>query len=124
MNDLNIPATDSTPAVESDASRGVLVLRGDAFPENAYALFGPVARWIEDYLAACQAPLSLTLELQYLNTRSIKALMDIFDLLEAAHAQARQVSVTWFYDGDNARVGELVEEFREDCTFSFDIVSR
>ncbi|ALM84997.1 biofilm regulation phosphoprotein SiaC [Bordetella sp. N] len=124
MNDLNIPATQSTPAIESDASRGVLVLRGDSYPENSFELFGPVIKWVDDYLANSQAPLALSLELQYLNTSSVKAVMDIFDLLEAAHADERQVSVVWFYDARNERVGELAEEFKEDCTFPFEVVSR
>ncbi|MFC4278940.1 biofilm regulation phosphoprotein SiaC [Achromobacter aloeverae] len=124
MNDLNIPATQSTPAIETDASRGVLVLRGDSYPENSFELFGPVIQWVDDYLAASQSPLALSLELQYLNTSSVKAVMDIFDLLEAAHAQDRPVSVTWYYDARNERVGELAEEFKEDCSFPFDVVSR
>ena len=70
------------------------------------------------------APLNLELELLYLNTSSIKSVLDIFDLLEAAHAKGRGVSVTWFYDMRNERVGELAEEFKEDCTFPFSVVGR
>jgi hypothetical protein len=57
-----------------------------------------------------------------MNTSSVKAMMDIFDLLEAAFGQGRQVLVQWFYDPDNERVVELAEEFREDCSFPFDIL--
>jgi hypothetical protein len=32
--------------------------------------------------------------------------------------------VNWSYDPDNERVGELAEEFREDCTFPFTIAPR
>ena len=62
--------------------------------------------------------------LLYLNTSSIKAMMDIFDLLEEAHRKGRQVSVRWSYDGANERVGELAAEFKEDCTFPFDIAAK
>jgi len=55
---------------------------------------------------------------------SIKAMMDIFDMLEAAHAGGRTVSVTWYYDSRNERVAELAEEFKEDCTFPFAILPR
>ncbi|MGE8591501.1 MAG: SiaC family regulatory phosphoprotein, partial [Alcaligenes sp.] len=76
------------------------------------------------YLLGTAAPLKLELELLYLNTSSIKSVMDIFDLLEAAHCKGREVSVTWFYDKRNERVGELAEEFKEDCTFPFSVVGR
>jgi len=68
-------------------------------------------------------PLSLELRLLYLNTSSIKAMMDIFDLLEAAFQDGRQVAVNWYYDVRNERVVELAEEFKEDCTFPFSILS-
>jgi hypothetical protein len=61
--------------------------------------------------------------LLYLNTSSIKAMMDIFDLLEAAHQEGKSVAVNWHYDRRNERVVELAEEFKEDCTFPFMIQS-
>ena len=49
--------------------------------------------------------------------------MDILDQLEEAHRQGRQVSVNWYYDPRNERVVDLAEEFREDCSFSFEIAA-
>lgn len=66
-------------------------------------------------------PLELDLRLLYLNTSSIKAMMDILDLLEEAHQGGRPVSLRWHYDRRNERVAELAEEFREDCSFPFAI---
>ena len=124
MKDLNIPGTQSTPAIAADAAAGVLAMRGDSYPENSFELFGPVIEWVESYLQDRDTPLKLELELLYLNTSSIKSVMDIFDVLEAAHRKGREVGVTWFYDMRNERVGELAEEFKEDCTFPFSVVGR
>ena len=124
MKDLNIPGTQSTPAIAADAAAGVLAMRGNSYPENSFELFGPVIEWVETYVQASDAPLKLELELLYLNTSSIKSVMDIFDVLEAAHRKGREVGVTWFYDMRNERVGELAEEFKEDCTFPFSVVGR
>ncbi|SAI72663.1 Domain of uncharacterised function (DUF1987) [Bordetella ansorpii] len=124
MNDLNLPATQSTPSILTDARSGVLRMGGDSYPENSFELFGPVLDWVETYLRERAEPLRLELELLYLNTSSIKAVMEIFDLLEAAHGQGRPVKVEWFYDMRNERVGELAEEFKEDCSFPFDVIGR
>lgn len=124
MNDLNLLGTQSTPAISANATSGLLEMRGDSYPENSFELFGPVIEWVETYLSKKSEPLRLELELLYLNTSSIKSVMDIFDLLEAAHLDGRDVSVTWFYDMRNERVGELAEEFKEDCTFAFSVVGR
>ncbi|HTK01222.1 MAG TPA: biofilm regulation phosphoprotein SiaC [Bordetella sp.] len=124
MKELNISASQSTPSIVSDSANGSLLLSGDSYPENSFELFGPVIQWVDDYLASSGQSLAVTLELQYLNTSSVKAVMDIFDLLEAAHGEGHAVSVTWYYDSRNERVGELAEEFKEDCTFPFTVVGR
>ncbi|MFP6848522.1 MAG: biofilm regulation phosphoprotein SiaC [Pseudomonas sp.] len=124
MNDFSITGTQSSPTIRGDWAQGVLAMQGDSYPENSYELFHQVFTWIETYLADAQRPLHLELRLLYLNTSSIKAMMDIFDLLEAAHQAGQAVSVSWIYDQRNERVVELAEEFKEDCTFPFDVVSQ
>ncbi|MCJ0973686.1 biofilm regulation phosphoprotein SiaC [Stutzerimonas marianensis] len=122
MNDFSIVGTQSSPAIDSDWENGVLAMQGDSYPENSYELFHQVIEWIERYLAEAGRPLRLELHLLYLNTSSIKAMMDIFDLLEAAHQAGQAVSVNWHYDRRNERVMELAEEFKEDCSFPFMIL--
>ena len=121
MSDLHIPGTQSTPAIQGDWQAGRLSMQGDSYPENSYELFGQVIDWVERFLADGQRPLELDLRLLYLNTSSIKAMMDILDLLEEAHQGGRPVSLRWHYDRRNERVAELAEEFREDCSFPFAI---
>lgn len=122
MNDLSIAATQSTPGIRTDAAAGLLAMAGDSYPENSFELFGPVIRWVEAFLDSASAPLRLELRLLYLNTSSIRAMMDIFDLLEDAHRRGRAVGVVWYYDHRNERVRELAEEFAEDCSFPFEIL--
>ncbi len=119
INDLSIPGSQSTPEIRTDWAGGQLAIEGDSYPENTFELFGPVIAWVEHYFASSDQPLTLELRLIYLNTSSIKAMMDIFELLEEAHARNRKVAVNWYYDRRNERVAELAEEFREDCTFPF-----
>jgi hypothetical protein len=123
VKNINVPASQSTPAIQGDWQAGVLKMQGDSYPENAFELFGEIIQWVDDFLAQSVDPLRLELQLLYLNTSSIKAMMDIFDLLEDAHVKGRAVSVGWRYDKRNERLAELAEEFKEDCTFPFLIVS-
>ena len=123
MNDFSIPSSQSTPEVRSDWAAGQLFMAGDSYPENSFDMFQQVFEWIEGYLSEGGKPLSLELRLLYLNTSSVKAMMDVFDLLEAAHQDGAQVQVNWYYDPQNERVAELAEEFKEDCSFTFNITS-
>ena len=124
MNDFSIPSSQSTPEVRSDWAAGQLFMAGDSYPENSFDMFQQVFEWIEGYLSEGGKPLSLELRLLYFNTSSVKAMMDVFDLLEAAHQDGAQVQVNWYYDPQNERVAELAEEFKEDCTFTFNIINQ
>ncbi len=119
MNNLAVPGSLSTPSVAGDWQAGVLAMQGDSYPENAYELYNQIIDWIRRYLAQAQRPLALDLHLLYLNTSSIKGMLDICDLLEAAHRKGQPVKLTWYYHRDNDRIAELAEEFKEDCTFPF-----
>ena len=123
MNDFSIPSSQSTPEVRSDWAAGQLFMAGDSYPENSFDMFQQVFEWIEGYLSEGGKPLSLELRLLYLNTSSVKAMMDVFHLLEAAHQDGAQVQVNWYYDPQNERVAELAEEFKEDCSFTFNIIN-
>jgi hypothetical protein len=124
MDNLKIEGTQSTPAVTCDKDTGIVEMRGDSYPENSYELFSPILNWLDAFLQTGGKPLRMNLHLLYLNTSSVKAMMDIFDLLEEAHGEGREVTVNWYYDQQNERVAELAEEFREDYTFPFDIVEQ
>lgn len=123
MNDLNIPGTQSTPCVTTQGDQGLLSMAGDSYPENSFEFFREVIAWIETFLKASTEPLRLELRLVYMNTSSVKAMMDIFDLLEEAYGKGRQVRVDWYYDPRNERVVDLADEFREDCSFPFEIAA-
>ena len=121
MGNLKIDSTASTPAILCDGETGRLEMRGDSYPENSFEFFTPVIAWVEAYLSGSDRPLTADLYLLYLNTSSVKAMMDIFDMLEEAWGSGRAVAVNWYYDEENERVAELAEEFKEDCSFPFTI---
>lgn len=122
MSNIELSATASTPAVLTDSDAGTMEMRGDSYPENSFEFFAPIVEWVQNHLQTPDASLQIALHLLYLNTSSVRAMMDIFELLEDAHNENHSVAVQWFYDKDNDRIAELAEEFKEDCTFPFDIL--
>lgn len=121
IQDIHLPGTHSTPAIDTDWQSGRVSLRGDSYPEDAFEFFEPLLNWVGGYLADAREPLALELSLLYINTSSIRMLMDLFDEMEAAHRRGGSVSLTWYYDAENERVAEIADEFREDCSFPFTI---
>jgi hypothetical protein len=120
-SDIHLAATQSTPEVRTDWRDGVLWMTGESYPENTYEIFDGIISWVDRFLVETDRELRLDLRLSYLNTSSIRAMIDIFDRLQAAHEQGRALSVLWLYDSRNPRSAELGEEFKEDYTFCFEI---
>lgn len=123
MDKLSLPATAATPAVDFDAATGVLAISGESYPENAFEFYKPLLGWTATFLRQASAAVTAEIALSYLNTSSIKSVMDLLDLLEAAHRGGAQVSVRWSYHQDNDRALEMIEEFREEVTLPFFIIA-
>ena len=121
MTELKIAGSTSTPTIECTTQPARVYMKGDSYPENAFDLYQPVLQWMEARLASADA-LTMDLELVYLNTSSVRIMMDLFDTLEEAHTSGRQVTVNWYYDARNERVAELAGEFKEDLSLPFHIL--
>lgn len=123
MDSLVRAATTSTPEVCFDCVTGRLGLSGESYPENAFEFYAPLLEWVSAYLEQSTGAISLQIHLTYLNTSSVKSILDLLDLLEGSHREGREVSLTWFYDAENDRALEMAEEFREEVTMPFHVVS-
>ena len=123
MNNLVLAATSATPAVDFNADTGVLAISGESYPENAFEFFRPLLAWTAAYLKESSGQATAEIALSYLNTSSIKSVMDLLDLFEAAHRDGRQVSVRWSYRKEHDRALEMIEEFKEEVTLPFFIVA-
>jgi hypothetical protein len=118
--ELHIEKTGSTPMIRFDPLRGVLSIQGESYPENSFDFYTPVLAWLSDALGSLPA-LELEISVSYMNSSSIKCMLDILDAMEEAHAAGKPVTVRWLYDPENPRALELAEEFRSEVTLPFDI---
>lgn len=124
MDSLRIEATSCSPLIDFDAQAGFLRIEGESYPENSFDFYAPVFTWLEDFLKEPAPATVLDIGLSYLNTSSIKCLIDVLEMLDTAHGQGRTVAVRWHYDRDNDRALDMAEEFKEDVTLPFDILPR
>lgn len=124
MDKLFLEATRGTPKIDFDAQTGFLKFEGQSYPENAFKFYEPIFAWIDEFL---QKPLSnevkVEISLRYANTSSAKCILMILDKLDYAYAQGLSVSVQWYCDIENESELETAEEFKEDISFPFMIIS-
>ena len=116
MKTLEIKGTKYTPSVFFNTDKGILMITGRSYPETPEGVFSP----IEDALKEVAVPeLSVTVELDYINTSSTKALLE---LLKRAK-EMFELSVVWVNEEDDEDVEELGKHFEEilECHFKFRI---
>jgi len=114
MHDLYIDATNTSPEVDFRFNEHQLVLRGESYPENAAAFFGPITEALREYLDQSQdQTIEVIIELTYFNSSSTKVLFNIFDMLNAAAAN-NIINLHWRHDQDDDTILEFGEDLHED----------
>ena len=124
MTDTTLPtaivlaATSATPEVNFDFTAHRLVLKGEAYPENAAAFFRPLLQAVESWLQdvpADSAPLQLHVALSYFNSSSTKLLFEFFESLNAFAKRGKSCELHWYYDADD----DISEEFGQEVSLDF-----
>ncbi|TGD95628.1 DUF1987 domain-containing protein [Methylobacterium nonmethylotrophicum] len=114
MDRIQIPATSRSPLVDFDFAAGHLLLRGESYPEDAAAFYGPLLRSLRAYLEDGATPLTFDVALSYFNSSSAKALMNLFMPLEDAAQEGRPVTIRWLYAEGDDTIAEAGEDFAAD----------
>lgn len=121
---IRIEATRSSPAVFCDPESLTLRLSGESYPENTFDFYRPLVDWLEQALEeAAGRTVTLDVTLAYLNTGSIKSMMDMLDRMDEAHEGGQAVLVIWRCDEENERIVELAEELLEDVSLPYQILT-
>ena len=93
MANLKIAATDRSPEVDFDFANHALRIKGESYPEDVAAFYGPVFSALDDYLAGlATGPARFDFELIYFNSSSARAIMSLLEKLEDAAARGASVS--------------------------------
>ncbi|WP_145648210.1 DUF1987 domain-containing protein [Pseudoduganella lurida] len=116
MESLYIPATATSPEVSFEFDQHRLSIRGESYPENAAAFYGPVIHGVRAYLDSCEScPIEVNVSLAYFNSSSTKMLFGFFDALNEAALAGNTVTLNWYRDEEDEVSHEFGEELREDC---------
>ncbi|CAK0767618.1 SiaC family regulatory phosphoprotein domain-containing protein [uncultured Gammaproteobacteria bacterium] len=118
--------TERTPEIVFDFGRGIFSIRGESYPEDVATFYGPVMSSLKEFLSGNRTrSLTLEIELIYFNSSSAKVLMNLFLLLENAAGAENQITVNWYYQGDDETMREFGEEFSEDVRhINFHVLER
>ncbi len=116
MDKLIVEATRSSPAIQFDAEKRQLSIRGESYPENAAAFYAPVFAWLKEFIAGLtpSEPVQVDLEIFYLNSSSTKVMLNLLDVLEQVAQDGANIIVNWRYDPDNEAILECGQDLSEE----------
>jgi hypothetical protein len=115
MQDLHIPAEKDKPEIAFKFSEHYLLLRGESFPENALAFYGPVISVLMDYLGQTKnTAITVDIELRYFNSSSTKILLNIFRMLDQASTNGNMVTLNWRHDPEDDTIAEFGADIAND----------
>ena len=115
MENLKIEGTDRSPEVDFDFEDNTFALRGESYPEDITAFYGPTLEMLDEHLSVQNgANIRFDFELIYFNSSTAKVLMGLFEALDEVAGNGNDVLITWTYDEEDDNMEEMGEEFSED----------
>jgi len=109
MEKLTIKGTDSTPGVDFDPLKGSFDLKGRSFSENATEFYHPIMLWLEKYVEMPLERTQLSINIDLINSASLKYLLSLLSLLEGLQKKGKKVDAIWWFHEDDDETKEIGE---------------
>lgn len=107
MQNISFQGNSSTPTVNLDFEKGLIEISGRSIPENALAFYKPIFEWIKEYQLKPQKTTTINLGVEYFNTSSSKAILQILNVFEQMSEKGFDIVLNWLYkDEDILEIGE------------------
>ena len=115
MEPLFIAASPTSPEIDFRFDQHTLSIKGESYPENAAAFYGPVIARVQAYLDGRKdADITVNVSLAYFNSSSTKMLFSFFEALNEAAMAGNQVRLNWYHDEDDDTILEFGQELQDD----------
>lgn len=111
MSKLLILATDESPQIHFDPSRGIMDISGKSLPEDIDQFYKPLEELVKHYVTKPQKVTTVNFDMQYLNSASTKKLLEIVTHLEALSKNGLEVKINWYFDEYDEDMKEEGDEF-------------
>ena len=116
MNNLFIPKEKGTPEIDFNQEIGTLSITGQSYPEDSSEFYVKVIEWVREFISSTKQKVTFNVNLQYFNTSSSKAILDILEMLDNYFKTGNETEVNWFYTEEDDDIYDHGIEFTEDLS--------
>ena len=110
MDRFILEGTSRTPTVVLDYQNKALAISGESYPENVTEFYGQLLTALERYFNEDTRQLAVTIQLDYFNSGSAHALLNLATKLNQKAVDGCEMSLVWACHDDD----DISEEFAED----------
>ena len=115
--------TISMPYLLIDEENSYMKLEGRSFNVNVVDFFKEISEWLDKYLISDFKTFTFDCAMNYFNSSTVKALLNIIMKLDKYTTDEKKVIVNWITTEDNDIIIECGEDFREEThTLTFNMV--
>ncbi|GIV42273.1 MAG: hypothetical protein KatS3mg034_1583 [Vicingaceae bacterium] len=123
MPNLKIDPTYKSPLIIADEEKGLIEIKGRSLPENVSQVYEPLFQWIQEYIKNPRSTTTLNIQLEYFNTSTSKALMEIFNQLSILKQKGLDIKINWYYEEDDPDMEEQGEMFGKLTKLPIEMIS-
>jgi hypothetical protein len=120
MESLFIESTKKTPEVNFNAN-GSIRIKGRSIPEDPSKFYDVLLLWVLEYVGHPQSVTVVNVELEYFNSGTSKALLNILRILVELKNKGNEVNINWYYETGDDDIFERGEYYSSilDTKFKF-----
>ncbi|PIE86205.1 MAG: nuclear pore complex subunit [Bacteroidia bacterium] len=122
MELLYIDSDIDSPEIIFDPENNKFEIKGRSLLINAVEFYAPVIEWLEEYIKAPNKSTCFDVTLEYLNSSTVRKLVEIFVLLETLMENGYDIKVNWYYYELDEIIMEKGEEIKSVVYLPFNII--
>ena len=80
--------------------------------------------WLKNFAAGPSRDITLHLQLEYLDTSSVRSIVDMIKLLNGFKEKGFKIVINWYYEKDDDDFYEVGEAMQSVCKSEFNLVEK
>ena len=113
MGVFKLAATSCSPEVVLDIENGRFVISGESYPQDVYEVYQPILEWIEQHKDQIPEKAEFHFYLEYFNTTSFKAILEVLSKLDELYNQGKEIQVKWLYSTEDDDMESAGQEYAD-----------
>ena len=120
MKDLILTASATSPFIHFKAS-GRREISGKMISDEQSTFWDEMTEWVKKYINHSPLNFQIYLQIDYLNSSSLKQLNSFLMLLSEMKSESHEVQLTWFYSDADIYMKEIGLELSNRCGIPFEM---